>query len=162
LFKFYSVAPRTGYRVLEEPRREFDRTYYNNSALKEARGRPPKLSQTDILAADRLLQDLGWDAYILTWDQLAEELDLDVAGETLRHHLGTMDWSKCIACTKGWVSQRHAETRKSWASVILDRYPAKENWRRVRFSDEVHWGVGPEGKMRLLRKPGERYCKDCI
>ena len=42
------------------------------------------------------------------------------------------------------------------------RYPEPEDWYRVRFSDEVHWGVGPQGKQRIIRKPGERYCTDCI
>jgi hypothetical protein len=52
--------------------------------------------------------------------------------------------------------------RKDWAEVMKERYPSKKNWRRVRFSDEVHWAVGPEGKVRIIRKPGERLCSDCI
>ncbi|KAF1971708.1 hypothetical protein BU23DRAFT_645480 [Bimuria novae-zelandiae CBS 107.79] len=29
---------------------------------------------------------------------------------------------------------------------MIDRYPEPEDWYRVRFSDEVHWGVGPHLK----------------
>ncbi|KAF1978872.1 hypothetical protein BU23DRAFT_448526, partial [Bimuria novae-zelandiae CBS 107.79] len=32
----------------------------------------------------------------------------------------------------------------------------------VGFSDEVHWGVGPQDKQRIIPKPGEGYCTDCI
>jgi hypothetical protein len=46
--------------------------------------------------------------------------------------------------------------------VMKARYPDKEDWRHVRFSDEVHWSVGPEGKVRIIRKPNERLCSDCI
>lgn len=40
--------------------------------------------------------------------------------------------------------------------------PKPEDWHDVRFSDEVHWRVGPQGKLRIVRKPGKRYCGDCI
>ena len=29
-------------------------------------------------------------------------------------------------------------------------------------SDEVHVGIGPQGKLMVIRRPGERYCHDCI
>jgi hypothetical protein len=45
---------------------------------------------------------------------------------------------------------------------MLKEYPNAHHWRHVRFSDEIHWSVGPEGKVRIIRKPGERYCSDCI
>jgi hypothetical protein len=45
---------------------------------------------------------------------------------------------------------------------MLERDLIKEHWRKVRFSDEVHYGLGPQGKLLIIRKPGERYCKDCI
>jgi hypothetical protein len=32
----------------------------------------------------------------------------------------------------------------------------------VRFSDEVHCSVVPQGKLRIIRRPGERYCANCI
>lgn len=45
---------------------------------------------------------------------------------------------------------------------MLCKYPTPEAWRRVRFSDEVHFGLGPRGKLRVIQKPGKRYCGDCI
>lgn len=43
---------------------------------------------------------------------------------------------------------------------MKERYPKPEDWYRVRFSDEVHFGYGPQGKLRIIRKPGEQYCPD--
>lgn len=92
----------------------------------------------------------------MTWNQICEEFDLDCCGYTLRKAIGSMDYHKCLACRKGWVSQKLADKRKDWSGVMKEKYPIKEDWRRVRFSDEVHWSIGPEGKCRIIREPGER------
>lgn len=44
---------------------------------------------------------------------------------------------------------------------MLSRYLLKKDWEHVRFSDEVHFGFGPPGRLYVTRKPGERYCQDC-
>jgi hypothetical protein len=31
-----------------------------------------------------------------------------------------------------------------------------------RFSDEIHFSLGPQGKLMIIRRPGERYCEKCI
>ncbi|KAF1831151.1 hypothetical protein BDW02DRAFT_572326 [Decorospora gaudefroyi] len=80
----------------------------------------------------------------------------------MKRALGLMDYHKCIACTKGWVSYKSAKIRVQYAETMLSLKPQAEDWRDVRFSDEVHCRVGPQGKMRIIRKPGERYCADCI
>ena len=49
-----------------------------------------------------------------------------------------------------------------FARVMLKKYPKPEDWSRVRFSDEVHFGYGPEGQLRIIRQPGTRYRWDCI
>jgi hypothetical protein len=76
--------------------------------------------------------------------------------------MGSMDYHNCIACSKGWISGKLAPKHKDWASVMKERYPRPQDWRRVRFSDKVHWIVGPEGKVRIIRKPGEHLCANCI
>lgn len=128
----------------------------------EKRGRPSKLSPKDLERADRYLQDLGWEGRTLTWEELAQELDLNVTGKILHDHLGSMNYHKFIACTKGWVSKRTAKERVEYAQTILERHPEPEDWDRVRFSNEVHWSVSQQGKARIIRRPGERYCSDCI
>ena len=45
---------------------------------------------------------------------------------------------------------------------MLQRHPEPEDWDRVRFSDEVHFGWGAQRQLCIIRKPGERYCINCI
>lgn len=73
-----------------------------------------------------------------------------------------MNYHKCKACHKGLVNERIAERRVQYATTMLQRYPEPKDWERVRFSDEVHFGWGLEGAISIIRKPGQRYCHDCI
>ncbi|KAL8331077.1 hypothetical protein RB593_001839 [Gaeumannomyces tritici] len=45
---------------------------------------------------------------------------------------------------------------------MLEEYGAKEDWYHVRFSDETHFGWGLGGRARVLRRPWERDCPDCV
>jgi hypothetical protein len=45
---------------------------------------------------------------------------------------------------------------------MLERYPRPEDWHHVRFSNKVHFGWGPQGKILIIRKTGMRYCQNCI
>lgn len=58
--------------------------------------------------------------------------------------MGTMNYHKCIACRKGWVNEHLAERRVQYATTMLQRYPEPKDWQRVRFSDEVYFGWGPD------------------
>ncbi|KAF2629618.1 hypothetical protein BU25DRAFT_316607, partial [Macroventuria anomochaeta] len=161
LFKFNGVCRSCGYEILGLDNLAADRTL-NNSIYQETCGWPHVISQKKLHEIERFLQDEGWDARVKTWDELVEEFDLDCAGETLCAHTGSLDYHKCIACCKGWVSQRCVRQRVKHSETMLALKPDKEDWRDVRFSDKAHWSVGPEGKMKIIRKPGERYCSDCI
>lgn len=85
-----------------------------------------------------------------------------VSGRTIEKAMGTMDYYKYVACQRSWCSKDHATIRLEFAELMLKRYPEKEDWRRVRFSDEVHFGLGPQGKLIIIRKKGNRYCHNCI
>jgi hypothetical protein len=111
---------------------------------------------------ERMIEDSNIKGRSMSWDTLAYESGLDVSTRTIRRAMGTLDYHKCIACRKGWVNQETAKRRVEYATLMLDRYPYKKDWHHVRFSDEVHFGVGPQGKLRIIRKPGERYCINCI
>lgn len=76
--------------------------------------------------------------------------------------MGTLGYRKCIACEKGFVSPLNAERRVKAAQTALCYRPRPEDWRDIRWSDEVHFGKTAQGKVRIIRKPGERYCPDCI
>ena len=160
LFRHFNVKERTGWAILAN---EYPRRRANNPFKPDKSGRPSKLTNNDLLKMDRILQDYGFDGRSLTWEQLAEEAGLeDVSGRTVRRHMGTMGYRKCLACRKGWVSQQNAKRRVKWARDALDSRPFKEHWRDVRFSDEMHAGYNSEHTINIIRRPGERYCQDCI
>lgn len=142
---------------------EAPRRHHNDPFTSEARGRPPKLTNDDISKMDRILQTYGMDGRTLTWDQLGFEAGVEnVSGRTIHRAIGTMGYRKCLACKKGWISEETAKHRAKWADTQLRRFPHEEHWRQVRFSDEMHSGYGPEHTLRIIRRPGERYCLDCI
>ena len=75
------------------------------------------------------------------------EVGLECSGRTIQRVMGKMNYHKCIASRKGWVSASTAKRRFEWAIVIKERYPDDdEDWFSVRFSDEVHYSYGPQGK----------------
>ncbi len=76
--------------------------------------------------------------------------------------MGTLKYHKCLACQRGWQSPTSKKNRVQYAELMFARYPNLKGWDRVRFSDEVHFGWGPQHQLRIIRKPGERYFVDCI
>ena len=73
-----------------------------------------------------------------------------------------MEYLRYIAYRKAWVSPKLSENRITFATTILAKYPYKKDWTHVRFSDEVHFSFGPQGRTYITRKPGERYCANYI
>ena len=69
-----------------------------------------------------------------------------------------------IACEKPWIDEKNCALRISWAQTMLQRYPTKEHWRLVRFSDETHFGWGPASKQLIIRRKGTQWRghPDCV
>lgn len=115
--------------------------------------------------ADQILEDdsLELEGKKLTWEQLATEVGADVVGQTMKNIMNTaLDHEKCLVCVKVWLKETPIDKRLEWAVIMLDKYPREEQWDRVQFNDEVHFGRGPEGKLQIVRKPETRYRWDCI
>ena len=70
-------------------------------------------------------------------------------------------YGKHIAAQKSYVSPALAARRRGFVRGLLTRY-SLEDWKLVRFSDECHFGLGPQRKLHINRKTGERYRTDCI
>ncbi len=49
-----------------------------------------------------------------------------------------------------------------YARKMLEKYSRPKDWDRVRFSDEVHFRGMAQHQLRIIRRPGERYCVECI
>ena len=80
----------------------------------------------------------------------------------IQRAMGSLDYHKCIACCKGWVSDKLGQLRKNQAATMLKRYPDPDDWKHIRFSNKVHFCLGPQGWLMIIRRPGERYCLCCI
>ena len=160
VIRTFDVERTRGYAYLREG--ASSRRHHNNSDVSEVRGRHKIVTPKLIREMERLLEEEGMEARALTWEQLGFEVGLDCSGKTIQRIMGTMDYHKCIACRKGWVNEKTRKLRMKWSDAMLSRYPNAEDWKQVRFSDEVHFGWGPQGKLRIIRRLGERYCHDCI
>ncbi|KAF2627901.1 hypothetical protein BU25DRAFT_431205 [Macroventuria anomochaeta] len=120
------------------------------------------ISDDSLQNIERMIQDEGFEVRAYTWDTLAYEAGLSCSGRTLQRALGRMDYHKCIACRKGWCGRDLKETQKEYAKMAKAMRPEPEDWDNVRFSDEVHFALGPQGRIYIIRKPGEQYCSNCI
>ena len=116
------------------------RQFHHNPDEEETRGRKQLISSVKIREMGRILEEEGIEARSLTWQQLSYEVGLDCSGRTVQRAMGTMDYHKCVSCKKGWVNLKTAAKRVEWSEFMLTRYPNSEDWNRVRFSDEVHFG----------------------
>lgn len=63
---------------------------------------------------------------------------------------------------EGLALGERQEKKSRVATFMKAQYPKPEDWYRVWFSDEVHFGYGPEGQLQIIRKPGTRYRFDCL
>ena len=140
-----------------------DRTHHNQLDVKEQRGRPRKITPTEIHEMERYIEESDAIGRAVSWETLGYEVGLeDVSARTIQRAMGRLDYHKCVACTKSWIGSTLAQKRCDHATLMLQRYPFKSDWYHVRFSDEVHFGLGPMGKLMIIRRPGERYCINCI
>ncbi len=160
IFRSLGVSSTRGWAII----RDYERTFHNNPFTDETRGRKKKLSDEDIDTLERFLWQNGVEGRTLPYQALLMEagIEAEVSDITIRRALGTRDWGKCIACQRGFVSHKLAERRVEEARKSLELRPHKRDWRDVRSSDEFHVSSGASGRVQILRKPGERYCPDCI
>lgn len=129
----------------------------------EKRGRPPIITPEDLRRMEELLWKYGFQARQLSWKALANEAGITASARTVERAMGTLHYRKCIACEKGWVSPSNAGRRVKAAQLALFYRPKPTDWHDIRWSDECHFTIGQQsGKIRIIRKPGERYCPDCI
>lgn len=153
------MKERAGYNMIQPG--ASSRTHHISGF--EARGRKYKMTSEQVWEADHLLQDddLGLEAKALPWEAVAAEVEAEVTEQTIRKTMNVaLGYGKRLACVKGHQSEHAKAKRMEWASFMLAKYPLKEDWRHIRFSDEIHFGYGPEDQLRIIRKPGTRYRHD--
>jgi hypothetical protein len=161
VFDHFKVSHRERWAIISEGSE--DRRHHRNKA-REKRGRPRKISDWRLKEMNRLIKEEGFEARKFSWNELAFEVGLEgLDSRTIARAMGNpMSYSKCIACQKRWCNKFTANSRREWCEVMIQCYPHAQDWYHVRFSDEVHWAIGAQGSIYITRKPGERYCSDCI
>ena len=73
-----------------------------------------------------------------------------------------LGYQRYLAYRKGWVTEKITKLRVKFAEEMLTKYPNPEDWYNIRFSDEVHLGFGPAGRIYVIRKPSEVNYPDCM
>jgi len=120
-----------------------------------------KLSEQDLTRVEEFLTSNGPEGHELTWDELGQQFDLEVTGRTLRNNMAARRVYKFIAAEKPYIDEKLAKLRIQWCQHMLEQYPAPEEWRHVRFSDEVHFGWGPQGNIRHCGRDWRGH-PDCV
>jgi hypothetical protein len=113
-----------------------------------------KLTERDLDRVELFLDDTNFDGHALNWDELVMNFGFDISGQTLQRRMNQRNFFLFIACNKPWIPEIAAARRVAWCQLMLSKYPKSEDWHHVRFSDEVHFGWGPKGKTRIIRRRG--------
>jgi hypothetical protein len=133
-----------------------DRTTHN--AAPEQRGRKRAVSEEKLDEMEKAIEG-SLEIRALPWSVLGAHVSLQLCKETIRTAMATRGYSKYTACQKTWKNFNNQLERLAFARS--HQYEMSEFWNKVRFSDECHFGLGPHRKLKIIRKPGERYCEDC-
>ena len=149
----------TGYRIL---RSSNPRTLKNDPTRKETRRGHNKITPELIREMEKILENEGLDGRSLTWMQLGFEAQIEASEATIQRAMGTLKYHKGLAYQRGWQSHISKKNQVQYAELMLARYPNSKDLDRIRFSDEVHFGWGPQHQLCIICKPGECYCVDCI
>ena len=159
IFRHFGLSRSQGYAALSVAASK-----RNDPEWEETRGRPNKISEEDQKKMETIMWDPRFENVNLNWNGLAEEagVTLECNPRTLHRTMGTLGYRRCLLCGLTWVQKRTREKRVDFARRMLEAYPQPQDWHFVRFSAELHFGFGLDGKMRLLPRPGERPCLTCI
>ena len=122
-------------------------------------GRPPKLNARDIRRLVRAVTS-SQDGRQASFMKLAKDLNIKASVETIRKALRKAGFRRCVACPKPLVSWENRKKRLKWAKAHL--HWTVEDWHRIIFTDESTFETGQRAKTWVTRRPGERYCPDCM
>lgn len=130
----------------------------HNPDLQDNRGSQTKLSERDLDKIEDMIDKEGIEASSLPWVSMANEagVEPDIAARTLNRRAASRDLNKRIAAEVTYKSEAEATRRLEFSTKAIKLRPNPEDWHDLLFSDEVHFGYGPQHKARIARKPGTR------
>jgi hypothetical protein len=158
IFKHFELSRSQGYAALNIPP-----SRRNDPEWEETRGRPRQIAESDQRKMELLLWDERYADANLNWERLAREAGVEAAcnPRTLHRAMGTLSYRRCLACPRSQTAVKLRERRKEHARRMLEAMPHPHDWRRVRFTGELHFGFGLDGRMRVLPRAGEKVCPTC-
>ncbi len=122
----------------------------HNTGLPDPHKRPSKLSITNVDRMDKILQTGGLEASTFTLTQLGTVAkEPEVRWRTIQRDMNKRGYNKCIACTKTYALEPLKAKSRNWAWEKRNTWKL-DDWKKVRFSDEVHFGREPQGKLRII------------
>jgi tRNA uridine 5-carbamoylmethylation protein Kti12 len=114
-----------------------------------------QLDETDQILQD---EDLQLKKKRYTWEQLILKVEAEIVDRTMKWVMrASLNYYKCLVSVKEWLAESSEKRRLKWITVMLSKYSKRENWFRVRFSDEVHFDYESERQLHIIRKSGTRY-----
>ena len=113
---------------------------------------------------EKVIWDHSTKDRMLSYHSLLQEagIEKELSQCTIQRVLGQRDWRRCIACQIPLVNVKLAERQCEEGRKSLEHRSRPEDWRYIYFTDEFHVSSRASGRVWILRKPGERYCPDCI
>lgn len=139
VFRENGVSHATGCRILKSSN---PRTLENDPTRNETKGKKKVIILEQIREMETILENEGLEGRGFRWEQLGMEAGIKATKLTIKNIMGSFNYHKCLACQRGWQSPRSCANRMEYARIMLEKYPEPEDWDRVRWSDEVHFGWG--------------------
>ena len=115
---------------------------------------PRKLTERDKDHIQLTIEENGPEGHQLSWSELVDQFGFDVDARTLRSAMAPRGYFTFIPASKPYIDDEKAALRQSWAKHMLEKHPRPEDWYHIRFSDEVDFGWGPEGRSLIIRRRG--------
>jgi hypothetical protein len=143
-----------------------DRSFHNIDGVNKTRGRKRIITGAQVAHADRVIEEaeLEMEEKSLSWGSLGIEIDADCHPATVRRTIHTaLNAHKRIVVVKQWLPRNIEIERMEYAKTKLREVGHQlEDWKHVRWSDEVHGVFTPLGPLRIIRKPNTRLRCDNI
>jgi hypothetical protein len=145
-------------KASERARNEVLAVDRRQSSLPDGRGIPKLLTKEEVDRMDKALWNDGWTARSLPWRKLAEYCEVVrddnyIPGEkTIREAMKPRGWVSRKAARKAHNTQVTMDERLQHCEFF--RYWSVSDWKRLRYSDEKHWGAEPQRTMWVRRQIG--------
>ena len=131
----------------------------SRTRAKSQRGRRHKIDTDTIEKMIASLQG-HYNERIKPWHILRRDWKLNCTDQTLANAFARHGFHKCKACQKGIMSPLNIARRQEFAEIHKDK--DEDYWKRVVFTDEIHFARNNRSVDYVIRAPGQRFCSDCI